>query len=360
MKIILSAGARPNFMKISPLIQEIKKHPNIEYKLVHTGQHYDENMSKLFFDELKIPRPDINLEIGSDTRDKQIKKIIIKFEDLLKTEDPDLVVVVGDVNSTLACALAAEKLGIKIAHVEAGLRSYNQKMPEELNRIETDKISDYLFTTSRNANKNLKNEGISKKKIFFVGNVMIDTLLKHKIKAQESSIIKKLRLKEKDYAVLTMHRPENVDDKKILHELLNTLNEIAKKIEIVYPMHPRTKKMIEKFGFQNILKNILITEPVGYLDFVKLMSNAKFVITDSGGIQEETTILGIPCLTIRTETERPITINQGTNIVTGISSKKIIPEANKILSGKIKRGRTPELWDGRASERIINILNPNN
>jgi len=360
MRIILIAGARPNFMKIAPLIQEIKKHSNIKYKLIHTGQHYDKNMSKLFFNELDIPKPDINLGVGSKTHAKQTAQIMEKLEDIFLDKNPDIVIVVGDVNSTLAATLTASKLGIKIAHVEAGLRSYNWKMPEEINRIITDRISTYLFTTSKNAAKNLEKEGIPKEKIFFVGDVMIDTLLKNKQKAQKSDILKKLNLKKKEYAVLTMHRPENVDDKKILKEILDALNEIAKKIKIVYPIHPRTKKMIEKFGFQNLLKNILVIDPLGYLEFLKLISDSEFVLTDSGGIQEETTILGIPCLTVRTETERPITVEQGTNIVTGIKKQNIIKEANKILKSQIKKGKIPELWDGKASERIINILNPNN
>lgn len=352
MKIISVVGARPNLMKIAPLMKEFEKYPELDVKLVHTGQHYDFNMSDEFFANLNIREPDYNMGVGSDTHAAQTAKIMLEFEKVCIKEKPDLVIVVGDVNSTVACSLVAAKLGIKIAHVEAGLRSFNWDMPEEINRVLTDRLSDFLFTTSKDADKNLENEGIDKERVYFVGNVMIDTLLNFKTISENSEILNRLNLKQGEYAVLTMHRPSNVDNKETLSDMLDAMNSLD--IKVVYPMHPRTKKMIERFGLNT--KNIIITEPLGYLDFIKLMSNAKLVITDSGGIQEETTILGIPCLTIRGETERPITVEQGTNIVVGEGREKIIQEANKIIAGKAKKGSAPELWDGKAAERIVKTL----
>ena len=359
MKIVNVVGARPNFMKIAPLIEEMKRYPQIEQILVHTGQHYDSNMSKLFFGELGIPEPDIYLGVGSDSHAKQTAEIMKRFEDVLIKEKPDLLIVVGDVNSTLACSLVASKLHIKVAHVEAGLRSYNWEMAEEINRVVTDRLSDYLFTTSKDACENLENEGIRKDKIFFVGNVMIDTLLKHKKKVDKSKILEKLGLRKGDYAGLTMHRPENVDKKEILELLLSAIEEIQKNIKIIYPLHPRTRKMITKFGFEDWLRNmgnLIVTAPLGYLDFIKLVSNARFMLTDSGGIQEETTILGVPCLTLREETERPVTVSEGTNIIVGVDREKIINESLKLIEGDKIKGDIPALWDGKAAERIVKVL----
>ncbi len=359
MKILNVVGARPNFMKIAPIIDEMKKRSKLTPILVHTGQHYDKEMSKLFFDDLKLPPPDIYLGVGSASHAVQTAKIMVKFEKVLLKEKPDLVVVVGDVNSTIACTLTAVKFFIPVAHIEAGLRSFDRTMPEEINRILTDSISDYLFTTCHDANKNLLKEGISKDKIHFVGNVMIDTLLKHIKKASHSGILKKLNLQPKDYAALTLHRPSNVDDKKVFVRILDAFGEIQKKIKIVFPIHPRTKKRIEEFGLNNKIrkmKNFKIVDALGYLDFLKLMSESKFVLTDSGGIQEETTILKIPCITLRETTERPITVTEGTNIIVGSNKEKIIKESLKIIKGKEKKGKIPKFWDGKAAERIANIL----
>ena len=373
MKIILVAGARPNFMKVDPIMNEMEEYNskqtskrNSKYILVHTGQHYDYNMSDSFFKDLEIHPPDIHLGVGSGTHGQQTAKIMVAFENVCFEEKPDLVIVVGDVNSTLACSITAAKLCIPIAHVEAGLRSFDRTMPEEINRIVTDSLSDFLFTTCRGANENLKKEGISDNKIYFVGNVMIDTLLKYKNLA-ESKIKKFSNLKKKEYALLTLHRPSNVDNKKTLQEITEALVEISKKIPIIFPAHPRTQKMIERFEFSNFfqkhlsshlpqMKGIYLLAPLPYLEFLHLMAKAKFILTDSGGIQEETTVLGIPCLTLRENTERPVTIKEGTNILVGTNKEKIINESLNILNGKGKIGRIPELWDGKAANRIIEIL----
>ena len=359
MKIINVVGARPNFMKISPIVDEMKKHPEIQSLLVHTGQHYDREMSKLFFDDLKLPPPDIYLGVGSASHAEQTAKIMVEFEKVLLEQKPDLIVVVGDVNSTIACALTAAKLLVPIAHVEAGLRSLDRTMPEEINRILTDAISDYLFTTSKDADANLLKEGIPKEKIYFVGNVMIDTLMKQIGKAADSNILKKLGLQSKGYAALTLHRPANVDDKEVFVRILGALEEIQKKIKIVFPIHPRTRKKIEEFGLSDKIRNMtnfIITDALGYLDFLALTASSKFVLTDSGGIQEETTILKIPCITLRETTERPITVTEGTNVIVGSDREKIVKESLKAIEGRSKKGKTPELWDGKASERIVKVL----
>jgi UDP-N-acetylglucosamine 2-epimerase (non-hydrolysing) len=359
IKTILVAGARPNFMKIAPLLAEMKKTPEFGTMLVHTGQHYDDNMSKVFFDELEIPRPDINLEVGSSSHAIQTAQIMMGFEPVLLDYKPELVVVVGDVNSTIACALVASKLGIKTAHVEAGLRSRNWNMPEEINRVLTDRISDYLFTTSKDADENLKQEGIPENRIHFVGNVMIDTLIKNLKKSKSSSIVEDLHLTPGMYAVLTLHRPANVDSKEQLAHLFHIFNDIQKSIPIVYPAHPRTRKMIEKMHLSSQIekmKDFFMIDPLGYLDFLHLMHNSTFTMTDSGGIQEETTILGIPCLTLREETERPVTITQGTNILVKRDRKEIMAAVERILTGQFKPDRKPEKWDGKAGIRIVSIL----
>jgi len=372
MKIIIVVGARPNFMKAAPLIEEMKKHAEIDPILVHTGQHYDENMSKLFFRDLDLPKPDIHLGVGSGTHADQTARIMSTFEKVLLKQKYELVIVVGDVNSTIACALTAVKLNIKVAHVEAGLRSFDRTMPEEINRVLTDSISEYLFVTEPEAVKNLMAEGMPREKIFFVGNVMIDSLLKNKVKAEESNIANDLHLIDKDqivpYALLTLHRPSSVDSRSTLIKLCEALACINKDIKIIYPAHPRAQKMIEesrlysKFPFLRLQKpptnnrRFLTIEPMGYVDFLYLMAHAKFVLTDSGGVQEETTALGIPCLTLRNNTERPVTITQGTNVIVGYDKNKIINESLKILDGHTKEYKIPELWDGRAAERIVDIL----
>jgi UDP-N-acetylglucosamine 2-epimerase (non-hydrolysing) len=363
MKILNIVGARPNFMKMAPLIEAMNKYPHqIVHKLVHTGQHYDEKMSKSFFDDLAMPKPDINLGVGSNSHAKQTADIMVAFEKVCLQETPDLVVVVGDVNSTMACTITAKKLGIKVAHVEAGLRSRDISMPEEVNRLCTDVLSDFLFTTDKIADHNLVMEGVSPEKIYFVGNVMIDSLLKHQERAKKIGIVEKLGLKSKEYATLTMHRPTNVDDPVILEGLLAMLKHIAQEIPIVFPIHPRTKSMIEKFGLSKYcnttaqVEGLWITEPLGYLEFLNLNMNARFVITDSGGLQEETTVLGIPCVTIRNNTERPITCEEGTNVLAGNNPAKVLECIEKIIVNGVSQGKIPSKWDGMAANRIVDIL----
>jgi len=359
MKVINVVGARPNFMKIAPIVREMDKYECLEHILLHTEQHYDDAMSKVFFEDLALPQPDIYLGVGSGSHAVQTAKVMVEFEKVLNERKPDLVVVVGDVNSTLACSLVAAKLGVKIAHVEAGLRSFDRSMPEEINRIVTDALSDLLFTTELSANQNLEREGIQKGKIHFVGNVMIDTLLYCINKAQISSIMNTLNLAVGDFALLTLHRPSNVDVKENFEEIISALEIIQQQIKIVFPLHPRTRARLSEFGMAEQfarMTNFVVTEPLGYLDFLNLESNCKFVLTDSGGLQEETTVLGIPCLTLRENTERPVTITEGTNTLVGIDPEKIIEESMKILSGEGKSGRIPTFWDGKAAERIVEII----
>ena len=363
MKIMNVTGARPNMMKVSPLIDEMRRHKGLNPILLHTGQHYDEKMSKVFFDDLSLPEPDIYLGVGSGSHAEQAARVMVKFEKVLLSERPDMVLVVGDVNSTMACAITAAKLHIPLAHVEAGLRSFDRRMPEEVNRIITDSVSDYLFTTSEDANVNLKREGISDDKIFFVGNVMIDTLLRHLRGAEMSDIIHRLNVKEREYALLTLHRPSNVDGKDSLGEILDALLYIQNKIKVIFPLHPRTLKMIKEHGFLSFtreMKNLITVDPLGYLEFLQLMNYARFVLTDSGGIQEETTILKIPCLTLRENTERPVTVTEGTNVIVGNCKDKIIKEVENILNNGGKTGRIPQLWDGKAAERIVDIIRTKN
>jgi len=383
MKLINIVGARPNYMKIAPIIRAIEGYneqrgSKIQHILVHTGQHYDVNMSDSFFKDLDLPDPDIYLGVGSGTHAEQTGRVMIEFEKILFRENPDLVLVVGDVNSTLACALTAVKLNIPVAHVEAGLRSFDRTMPEEINRLLTDAISDYLFTPSPDAGDNLKKEGVHENKIFLVGDVMVDTLLFHLEKAKKSQILKKLGLQKEsstdhcqlttDYSLLTLHRPSNVDNRESLYKILEALKSISAEIPIIFPIHPRTKKQIDTFCFQHYFVNltnnrtpitnngICVVEPLGYLDFLNLMTHCKFVMTDSGGIQEESTVLNIPCLTLRDTTQRPVTISHGTNTLVHNVTEKIIEEAAKILNGKGKKGECPEFWDGRAAERIVEII----
>jgi len=359
MKIINVVGARPNFMKIAPVVRQMKRCENIEHLLLHTGQHYDDAMSKIFFEDLALPQPDVYLCIGSGSHAVQTAKVMVEFETVLNEKRPDLVVVVGDVNSTLACSLVAAKLGVPVAHVEAGLRSFDRSMPEEINRIVTDALSNLLFTTELSANQNLEREGIQKEKIHFVGNVMIDTLLYCVKKSQESSIMAALNLVKGEFALLTLHRPSNVDVKDTFERIISALEKIQQQIQIVFPMHPRTRARLAEFGFAGKFErmaNLIVTEPLGYLDFLKLESNCKFALTDSGGLQEETTVLGIPCLTLRENTERPATITEGTNTLVGTDPEKIIEESMKIFAGEGKSGRIPKFWDGKAAERIVAII----
>ncbi|MCF7913468.1 MAG: UDP-N-acetylglucosamine 2-epimerase (non-hydrolyzing) [Candidatus Cloacimonetes bacterium] len=359
MKIHLIVGARPNFMKMAPLYKEFCKYPEkFSAKLIHTGQHYDERMSKFFFDDLQMPKPDEYLEVGSGTHGRQTAKIMERYEVVLQKDKPDLVIVAGDVNSTSACAIDAVKMHIPVAHLEAGLRSFARTMPEEINRILTDAISDYLLTPSLDGNKNLIEEGVPEAKIFFVGNIMIDSLLQYRSRAAKSDILQRLKIKE-EYALITLHRPSNVDNKKGLLIILNAFENISGSIKLIFPIHPRTRKQIRKFGLDEKVKsmqNLILSESVGYYDFLKLQMEAKFIMTDSGGIQEESTFFGIPCLTLRPNTERPITISQGTNKLVKLNTQDIIKEAQNILSGNIKAGTIPKYWDGKTAERIVKIF----
>ncbi|MEP2667522.1 MAG: UDP-N-acetylglucosamine 2-epimerase (non-hydrolyzing) [Cyclobacteriaceae bacterium] len=357
MNITLIAGARPNFMKIAPIIKAIKvaesAGKSLSYRLVHTGQHYDDKLSKVFFEELEIPAPDVNLGAGSGTQAEQTAKIMIEFERDLIQNPTDLVVVVGDVNSTMACTIVAKKLNTKVAHVEGGIRSWDLSMPEEINRIATDALADYFFTTSKVANDNLKKTGISDDRIFFVGNTMIDSLLTNLTKIRKPNLWDENRLEEKNYLVLTLHRPSNVDDFQNFEKLINTIDESAG-MPIVFPVHPRTLKTYNQLDTKP--KFIIPTDPLSYLEFIYLIKNAKGVITDSGGVQEETTVLGIPCLTLRNNTERPETVTLGTNEMIGEDTEKLIKALIRLIDGAWKKGEIPELWDGRTAERIVNQI----
>lgn len=360
LKILNIVGARPNFMKIAPIQREMQRRSS-EFRplIVHTGQHYDEAMSDSFFRDLGIPEPDYHLEIGSASHAVQTAKIMTAFEPVVLAQKPDWVLVVGDVNSTIACALVCSKLGVKIAHVEAGLRSRDRSMPEEINRILTDSISDLLLTTSPDADENLKAEGIPAQKIRFVGNVMIDSLLYNLENAKGLPTREGLGVNGTDYAVLTLHRPSNVDEPDVFGGLLAALSDISKRLPIIFPVHPRTRANIERFGFADRVagSDIRPIDPLGYLDFMNLYSGARLVLTDSGGLQEETTALGIPCLTLRENTERPITIELGTNRLVGTDPDTIRAAANDVLDQDLTiETRIPPLWDGRAAERICDAL----
>ena len=358
MVIDIIAGARPNFMKIAPIIEAIQKEKkngkNINYRLVHTGQHYDKNMSGSFFEELGIPQPDVNLECGSGSQAEQTANIMVEFEKDLLAYPADLVLVVGDVTSTMACSIVAKKLCIKVAHVEAGIRSFDLTMPEEINRMVTDSIADYFFTTSTIANQNLKRYGAHDEQIFFVGNVMIDTLLKNLIHFKQPKVFKDLQLHPQEYFVITLHRPANVDEEGILKELMDEIINNVKGLPVIFPVHPRTAKILSSLGISAL--NLHMIEPLGYLEFNYLVQNAKAVITDSGGITEETTVMGIPCLTLRNNTERPETITVGTNELIGTDPKAIKPSLEKLFAGQWKKGGIPELWDGKSSVRIVNEI----
>lgn len=362
IKAIIVVGARPNFMKAAPILRAMEKSGKFDPVLIHTGQHYDSMMSDVFFKDLDIVNPHLFLGVGSGTHGEQTARVLLAMEKHLldSGRKPDLLIVVGDVNSTLAAALAAKKIGIPVAHVEAGLRSFDETMPEETNRKLTDHISDLLFTTEESGNENLKKEGMDPSKIHFVGNVMIDSLSQNLSKAEQSLILEKLGLRGKKYIVATIHRPDNVDDKENFSKIIKTFKKVQEKAPIVFPIHLRTRKQIGELGLSEEfreLSNVIATEPLGYLDFLKLVKNAALVITDSGGIQEETTYLGVPCVTLRKSTERPITTEIGTNtLLAELDVDNIPKEVIKILSGGAKNGQIPELWDGKAAERIVSII----
>lgn len=359
VKIVNIVGARPNLMKIAPLMEVMRRTPGVDPILVHTGQHYDERMSELFFRELEIPAPDHYLGVGSGTHAQQTAQVMVRLEPLFKELRPDLVLVVGDVNSTLAAALVASKLGILLAHVEAGLRSFDRSMPEEVNRIVTDALSDLLFTTERGAMENLRREGIAEEKVHFVGNVMIDTLLRHRERAEELDVPGSFGVPPGAYAVVTLHRPSNVDTPEALAGMVDVVAGVAERLPVVFPVHPRTRSRLADAGLLARLEAepaVRLTEPLGYLEFLGLLAGARIVLTDSGGVQEETTILGVPCLTLRENTERPVTITHGTNRLVGTDPARILAAVDETLAAPRPEGRRPELWDGRAAERIVDTL----
>ncbi len=358
MRITLIAGARPNFMKIAPIIEAIEKHNttnrSIAYRLVHTGQHYDKNMSDSFFEQLGIPHPHANLESGGGTQAEQTAGIMVKFEKELIEHPADVVLVVGDVTSTLACSVVAKKLCVQVVHVEAGIRSNDLTMPEEINRMVTDAISDHFFTTSEVANSNLRKAGVADTRIHFVGNTMIDTLLKQEANFLQPSVWNEKQLQKGNYFVITLHRPANVDGEQKLKILLETIIEGSKGLPIIFPVHPRTAKNLERLGIT--AANVIMVEPMSYLEFNYLVKHAKAVITDSGGITEETTVMGIPCITLRNNTERPETVEIGTNELIGTDPANLPPAFELLFSGKWKKGAIPPLWDGHTAERIISTL----
>ena len=350
MKYLLVAGARPNFMKIAPLMTAFQKRRHKDVFLVHTGQHYDRQMSDEFFVDLGIPEPDANLEVGSGTHAEQTARVMVAFEKVCERERPDWVLVVGDVNSTLACAITARKLGIRVAHIEAGLRSRDMTMPEEINRLCTDVISDLLFTTDELASENLRREGVPSERICFVGNTMIDTLLVHIGRARATPLPDGLA--EGQYAILTLHRPGNVDHQEVLCGILNAVSAVCERLPVVFPAHPRTRQKLSGFSHPNLI----LTEPLGYLRFLGLVARSRMALTDSGGIQEETTVLGIPCITMRPNTERPITCQIGTNVLVGNDPARIREAALSVLTSAQPAHRIPDKWDGHAAERIVDIL----
>ena len=358
-KVIHIVGARPNFMKVAPIYKAIAARTQLVQVLVHTGQHYDVKMSDVFFTDLGLPAPDVHLGIGSGSHAQQTARMMVELEKVFLEHKPDLVSVVGDVNSTLAAALVAVKMHIPIAHVEAGLRSFVQYMPEEVNRLVTDRLADLLLTPSRDADANLLKEGIDPSRIHFVGNVMIDSLLSSKEEAERLPTLKNLGLTPRGYAVCTLHRASNVDDPRLLAGLLDAVAHVSTRLPVIFPVHPRTRKVIAEQGLSQIFErhpDLRPVDPMGYMEFVGLTSQAKLILTDSGGLQEETTALGVPCLTLREETERPVTVEEGTNEVVGTDPERIRQAADRILDGQGKKGRVPELWDGRASERIADLF----
>jgi UDP-N-acetylglucosamine 2-epimerase (non-hydrolysing) len=354
-RVTAVAGARPNFMKVAPLLRALNASGRFDSYLVHTGQHYDDAMSESFFRDLGIATPDVNLGVGSGSHAAMTAEVLRQMEPILIAQKPDVLIVVGDVNSTLAAALAAAKLGIRIAHVEAGLRSGDRSMPEEINRVLTDAISDWMFVTEPAGRENLLREGVDRARIHLVGNVMIDTLFANLARARERATLARLGLRTDEYALLTLHRPSNVDDPAKLAALFSVLEEVHTQLPVVFPVHPRTRAAIER-GLGGRAPRLFATEPLGYLDFLALMADARFVLTDSGGVQEETTALGVPCLTMRDNTERPITVTEGTNTLAGTDPGAIRAELRKMLAGETKRGHVPSLWDGHAAERVVSVL----
>ncbi|MBW7893077.1 MAG: UDP-N-acetylglucosamine 2-epimerase (non-hydrolyzing) [Chitinophagaceae bacterium] len=358
LEVDIIAGARPNFMKIAPIIEAIedvkKSGMPVSYRLIHTGQHYDKNMSDNFFIELGIPQPDVNLGAGGGTQAEQTSAIMLGYEKLLMTSKPDICLVVGDVTSTMACSIVAQKMGVRVGHVEAGIRSGDWSMPEEINRMVTDSITNYFFTTTPIANANLKKSGIDESRIFWVGNTMIDTLLKNRSRFRKPPIWDEIGLKEKEYLVMTLHRPANVDEEEKLRQLMSEIIAHSHGLPLVFPVHPRTAKILQGIGIS--YPSLYMIEPLGYLEFNYLVEKSKAVITDSGGITEETTVMGVPCLTLRDNTERPETITLGTNELIGTNPKAIQPALEKLFSGNWKKGSIPELWDGKTAPRIIQHL----
>jgi UDP-N-acetylglucosamine 2-epimerase (non-hydrolysing) len=355
MKIINIVGARPNYMKVAPIHARLLQNSAFDVKLVHTGQHYDENMSKIFFDELQMPKPDYYLEVKGGTHARQTALIMERFEEVLFAEKPDFILVAGDVNSTIACALTAAKLHIKIAHLESGLRSFDRRMPEEVNRVLTDQISDICLLPSEDARENLLNEGIDASRIYFVGNAMIDTLDKFLPHIQsQTKILEACGVKPKEYAVLTLHRPSNVDDIETFNEIMDAVLVVAEEIKVIFAAHPRVREAMKSRGLH--LGNVEIIDPLGYVDFLKLQSEAAFVLTDSGGLQEETTCLNVPCLTLRENTERPITINEGTNVLVGTKGKDIISAASRVMASPPPVKPRPKYWDGNTAGRVEDVF----
>lgn len=355
-KVLSVVGARPNFMKVGPIHRALSTKENIESIICHTGQHYDEKMSKVFFEDLEMPKPHIYLGVGGGSHAEQTGKVMIEFEKEVIKLKPDLVLVVGDVNSTLACSIVAKKLHIPVVHVEAGLRSFDREMPEELNRLVTDSISDFFFVTEDSGEKHLLHDGVDPAKIHFTGNVMIDSLVHFKKKASESKVLEENGLTPKEYLLVTLHRPSNVDSIESLTTLAEILNAVAGKIKIVFPIHPRTLNNLKKNNLSIENENIILLEAQGYLDFLQLMQNSKGLLTDSGGIQEETTFLNIPCLTLRDNTERPVTVDLGTNILLPLDKELILKNLEKVISGNWKQGQIPRMWDGKAAERMADII----
>jgi len=359
LKIISVAGARPNFMKIAPIARVAEKHPEVEHQIIHTGQHYDDMMSASFFRDLGMKEPDVNLDVGSGSHAEQTARVLERIAPVLEERRPDWLVVVGDVNSTLAATLAASKMGIKTAHVEAGLRSFDRTMPEEINRIVTDALADLLLTHSKDADENLAKEGIDEEKIVRVGNIMIDSLVEKLKEADRLDLGEKFNVKRKEYVYVTIHRPSNVDEKDSLEKIADSLVKLSEEIEVVFPVHPRTKEKLSQYGLQKKLsgkKGMKMIEPVGYVESLALASGARFVLTDSGGIQEETTYLLVPCLTLRPNTERPVTVSEGTNRLTNI--ELIEQDIRDTMEGRHpkKDAKVPDLWDGNTAERIIQVL----
>lgn len=367
VRIVSVVGARPNFMKVAPIVRRMNEHNaaasnngvRFEHILVHTGQHYDSRMSDVFFRDLGLPQPDINLEVGSGSHAVQTGRVMIAFEEIVLKLKPDLVIVVGDVNSTVACAVTSAKVNIPVAHVEAGLRSFDRTMPEEINRIVTDHVSTYLFTPSRIANTNLAKEGIDGSGVFFVGNVMVDTLMAFRRRASVRGVLQKLKLTKRGYALMTLHRPSNVDSSQTLRKIFAALGQIQQMLPVIFPAHPRAARAMSSGWARwhlHRMRNLVIIEPLGYLDFLCLMDSAHLVLTDSGGIQEETTVLGVPCITLRENTERPETLTMGTNVLAGCDPEKIVAQASKALQGETEKTKIPELWDGQSADRVLKTL----